>query len=232
MEKSLQVEYLISEAREMAAKRNLSEVEDDILFLALYSETHFDIPGKILYDNNISIQDYRTELNKHYTKFLTPDDEDYALPELSDEVVATFNRAEEFAIKSNSTVISPLHLILALLESNNEILSDFLSDKPKTKVISDIVCYIFTGDLPNCYGLTCTKQSKKLEIPKVVTDNCIDYTLEAEKGNIDPVIGRTKEINMIIQTLARRTKNNVLLLGESGTGRQYFNFIISMVKQS
>lgn len=42
---------------------------------------------------------------------------------------------------------------------------------------------------------------------------------QAEKGNIDPVIGRDKEIHRIIQILSRRTKNNPILLGEPGVGK-------------
>ena len=42
---------------------------------------------------------------------------------------------------------------------------------------------------------------------------------QAEKGNIDPVIGRDKEIRRIIQILSRRTKNNPILLGEPGVGK-------------
>ncbi len=42
---------------------------------------------------------------------------------------------------------------------------------------------------------------------------------QAEKGNIDPVVGRDKEIRRIIQILSRRTKNNPILLGEPGVGK-------------
>lgn len=42
---------------------------------------------------------------------------------------------------------------------------------------------------------------------------------QAEKGNIDPVIGRDKEIRRIIQILSRRRKNNPILLGEPGVGK-------------
>lgn len=46
-----------------------------------------------------------------------------------------------------------------------------------------------------------------------------DLTAEAEKGKIDPVIGREKEIERIIQILCRRTKNNPCLIGEPGVGK-------------
>jgi ATP-dependent Clp protease ATP-binding subunit ClpC len=46
-----------------------------------------------------------------------------------------------------------------------------------------------------------------------------DLTREAREGKLDPVIGRTEEINRVIQILARRTKNNPVLVGDPGVGK-------------
>ena len=46
-----------------------------------------------------------------------------------------------------------------------------------------------------------------------------DLTLEAERGKLDPVIGRDEEIRRVIQVLSRRTKNNPVLIGEPGVGK-------------
>lgn len=46
-----------------------------------------------------------------------------------------------------------------------------------------------------------------------------DLTQKAREGKIDPVIGRKKEIDKIIQVLSRRTKNNPVLVGEPGVGK-------------
>jgi ATP-dependent Clp protease ATP-binding subunit ClpB len=46
-----------------------------------------------------------------------------------------------------------------------------------------------------------------------------DLTAEARAGKLDPVIGRDEEIRRIIQILARRTKNNPVLIGEPGVGK-------------
>ena len=47
----------------------------------------------------------------------------------------------------------------------------------------------------------------------------IDLTQLAKNGELDPVIGRSKEIDRIIQILSRRTKNNPVLIGEPGVGK-------------
>ncbi|KAJ6688503.1 CHAPERONE PROTEIN CLPD CHLOROPLASTIC [Salix koriyanagi] len=48
---------------------------------------------------------------------------------------------------------------------------------------------------------------------------CVDLTARASEGLIDPVIGRHSEIGRIVQILCRRSKNNPILLGESGVGK-------------
>ena len=47
----------------------------------------------------------------------------------------------------------------------------------------------------------------------------VDLTQKAREGKVDPVIGRKKEIDKIIQVLSRRTKNNPVLIGEPGVGK-------------
>src|SRR5213079_1623277 len=46
-----------------------------------------------------------------------------------------------------------------------------------------------------------------------------DLTAAARQGKLDPVIGRDEEIRRVIQVLARRTKNNPVLIGDPGVGK-------------
>ncbi|KAF7840202.1 chaperone protein ClpD, chloroplastic [Senna tora] len=48
---------------------------------------------------------------------------------------------------------------------------------------------------------------------------CVDLTARASEGLIDPVIGREKEVQRMVQILGRKTKSNPILLGESGVGK-------------
>ena len=47
----------------------------------------------------------------------------------------------------------------------------------------------------------------------------VDLTEKARKGKLDPVIGRSEEVERIVQILSRRTKNNPVLIGEPGVGK-------------
>src|SRR6185436_20938774 len=48
---------------------------------------------------------------------------------------------------------------------------------------------------------------------------CVDYTGRARAGQIDPIFGREREIRQIIDILARRRKNNPIIVGASGVGK-------------
>ncbi len=67
-------------------------------------------------------------------------------------------------------------------------------------------------------GSTSTTSSTKAKTPSL-DEFGTDLTLAAAELRLDPVIGREKEIERVIQILARRTKNNPVLLGEPGVGK-------------
>src|SRR5262249_51073442 len=48
---------------------------------------------------------------------------------------------------------------------------------------------------------------------------CVDYTGRARAGQIDPIFGREREVRQIIDILARRRKNNPIIVGDSGVGK-------------
>ena len=54
---------------------------------------------------------------------------------------------------------------------------------------------------------------------KHIDDYCTDLTKKARNGELDKIVGRSKEIDRVIQILSRRTKNNPCLIGEPGVGK-------------
>ena len=61
--------------------------------------------------------------------------------------------------------------------------------------------------------------AKKSKISEKISAYGTDLTERARKGKIDPVIGRHKEIEKVVQVLSRRMKNNPVLIGEPGVGK-------------
>ncbi|NEG69360.1 ATP-dependent Clp protease ATP-binding subunit [Bifidobacterium choloepi] len=72
------------------------------------------------------------------------------------------------------------------------------------------------GDLANAGGV----QDKRNQNGSAILDQFgRNLTAEAAEGKLDPVIGRTKEIERVMVVLSRRTKNNPVLIGEPGVGK-------------
>lgn len=67
-------------------------------------------------------------------------------------------------------------------------------------------------------GASSSSSSSKAKTPSL-DEFGTDLTMAAQELRLDPVIGREKEIERVIQILARRTKNNPVLLGEPGVGK-------------
>ncbi len=68
-------------------------------------------------------------------------------------------------------------------------------------------------------GVTRTRTTRAASRTPLLDQLGIDLTAAARAGKLDPVIGRSKEIERVIQILSRRTKNNPALIGEPGVGK-------------
>ncbi|MCD8372543.1 MAG: ATP-dependent Clp protease ATP-binding subunit [Clostridia bacterium] len=80
------------------------------------------------------------------------------------------------------------------------------------------------SDIFNVFSASQPRQQQKRETRKTeslgeIEKYGVNLTQKAREGKIDPVIGRKKEIDKIIQILSRRTKNNPVLIGEPGVGK-------------
>lgn len=80
----------------------------------------------------------------------------------------------------------------------------------------DVLNYISHGITKTGFEETTTKEEKKVEPLKTFT---MELVGKARNGEIDPIIGRTLELERVIQVLSRRRKNNVVLVGEPGVGK-------------
>lgn len=111
--------------------------------------------------------------------------------------------------ENNNGVVTVEHLFASLLEEGEGVAIRIL-----------LGMNIDIDELYNefAYKLTTTakhKKSKKMLLEELGTD----LTAQALNGAFDPVIGREKEINRVLEILSRRTKNNPLLIGDAGVGK-------------
>ena len=89
------------------------------------------------------------------------------------------------------------------------------------KLYSDIVNVFRSSDYRPAppQAVAATGRSGKKTDTKTLDQFSRDLTVAAQEGALDPVIGRSREIQRVIQILSRRTKNNPVLIGEPGVGK-------------
>jgi len=144
--------------------------------------------------------------------------------DLSPDAQKVLDLAIKEARKVNSKYISTEHLLLALVESQLGLAKDVMSKLGITPAqIQRQVNRVLNENKQSLSrvrkGSSKSKAKKKEDKTPLVDQLAVDLTGYAEDGKLDPVIGREKEIERVIQILARRTKNNPALIGEPGVGK-------------
>ena len=116
------------------------------------------------------------------------------------------------------------HLLLGLIREGEGVAARVLENLgvDLNKVRSNVIKML--GDSkPQTASAGVGSSSSSSQASKVKTPSLdefgTDLTLAASEQRLDPVVGREKEIERVIQILARRTKNNPVLLGEPGVGK-------------
>ncbi|WP_019669489.1 ATP-dependent chaperone ClpB [Eudoraea adriatica] len=129
----------------------------------------------------------------------------------SKEAGKTLNEANLIAKKMEDEYVSIEHMLIALFKSNSKI-SRILKDQG----IQEKGLLAAIGELRKGGKVTSQSAEETYNSLNKYARNLNDL---ADKGKLDPVIGRDEEIRRILQILSRRTKNNPMLVGEPGTGK-------------
>ncbi len=124
------------------------------------------------------------------------------------------------AARMNTTMIGTEHVLIALLRESDSMATRLieLMGVSKQKIYHELLKSI--GEETGNPKLTPNVGGKTEESATPTLDQFSrDLTQMAKEGQFDPIIGREKEIDRIIQILSRRTKNNPCLIGEAGVGK-------------
>ena len=124
------------------------------------------------------------------------------------------------AARMGSSCIGTEHLLMGILREGGNMALRILRTMgvDSKKMYSSIVQKL--NDTPHTVtsgASTANRESDKKN--KTLAEFTRDLTEAARAGKLDPVIGREKEIQRVIQILSRRTKNNPVLIGEPGVGK-------------
>lgn len=132
-------------------------------------------------------------------------------PYLSASANQALAKAKEYLKTFGDSYVAIEHLLLAILAGNDAVAQllkqQGISEKPLIEAIKE---------LRKGNKVTDPNAESKYQALEKYSKNLNEL---AKKGKIDPVIGRDEEIRRVLQILARRTKNNPILLGEPGVGK-------------
>ncbi|MBU4444218.1 ATP-dependent chaperone ClpB, partial [bacterium] len=133
-------------------------------------------------------------------------------PYLSRNSDNMFQRSEDYAKQFQDEYLSAEHILLGITDTARAPLKTIL----KTNGISN---ESLLAALKEIRGTQSVKDQSPEDKYQALKRYCRDLNDLARKGKLDPVIGREEEIRRVLQILARRTKNNPVLIGEPGVGK-------------
>ncbi len=148
----------------------------------------------------------------HGTKALLSD------PALNVYARATLARAEEIMYEDGCELVDVQHLFLAILEESNGIgLGVLESFGINLEMARDRLALLARGGYEQL--LLSTHYHTAYSATPVLNSISRDLTLAALENALDPLVGRENELERTMQILARRSKNNPVLLGPAGVGK-------------
>ena len=140
-----------------------------------------------------------------------------ANPQMSPRLEYILEESKEEAMRLRSEETGTEHMLLAILRDVDCVAARILLtlNINLQKLCQDIL--VSTGADPREYMEETQEDGRRRN--SVLEQYGTDLTVQAAEGKLDPVIGREKEIERLMQILSRRTKNNPCLVGEPGVGK-------------
>ncbi len=186
------------------------------LLLGLIDEKE-GIASKVLSSLNIPLESIRASVMDAVTKGSS---ESYEHIPFTPRAKKVLELALREALQMGHNYIGTEHILLGLLREGEGVAARVLNSLG----ISLEIAKGKVKDILSKYPFVSQSESSSYNRPqkrvlKILNQYGKDLTNLAREGKLDPVIGRKKEIARVMQILSRRTKNNPILIGESGVGK-------------
>ena len=196
------IEDLVGRAVDIATENSHEYVTLEHLLYSLLQEEEII---KLIDGIEVDISELNATIGKHIKedkKDITLPDE-HVTPQKTQSLERVFHRAFTQVIFSGRKILEPKDLFISIMSEKESYAYYFLlnSGVDKNEIIKSITEGINDPD------------GDELE------KWCVNLNEEANKQKIDPLIGRAPEVLALQETLARRRKNNVIIVGEAGVGK-------------
>ena len=154
--------------------------------------------------------------------------ENFEKPRKTNTLERVFNRAYTQMIFQGNTELDPTELLISILAEHDSwaayVCNKHGLTRENAQEYNTLMNNLHTDvDLPAAWQSIADRAERSGSTQSGKTTNLDEFTVNLNKaaadGKIDELIGRGEEIEAVVQTLARRKKNNVILVGDPGVGK-------------
>jgi len=221
----------IIHAQEEARQLNHFAIGTEHILLGLLREGE-GVGARALISIGIDLEKVREEIRRIIGQKTGGTDKAEGDLPITPRAKKVFNLAFDEARLQGVNYVGTEHLLLAILREEEGIAAQVLmSMGVKLEQIREQVMNLLGGEIQANFANNVPgqepaanqgiQQAKRKGKSKTSTLDAFsrNLTQDAQEGRLDPVIGRNKEIERVIQVLSRRTKNNPVLIGDPGVGK-------------
>src|ERR1700687_5569371 len=206
---TVKAQEAVQQAQEVAASHENQAIEPIHLLAALTAQTDGVVPA-LLARLGIRVETLSAEIEREIAKL--PRVQGFSQQHMGRSLNDVLERAFTEADKFKDEYVSAEHLFLAIANKDRDPAGQLLK---KQGASYEAILQALTGVRGNQRVTSQNPEATYAALEKYSRD----LTDLARKSKLDPVIGRDEEIRRVMQILARRTKNNPVLIGEPGVGK-------------
>ena len=214
IEYTKQAENVLKTARSAAKELRHPYIGTEHLLLGL-RRVFTGVAGQILATNGVN----ENEILKVIGELISPTEEVVfeGRAERSPRLEYLLENSRREAERFQASEVGTEHMLMAIVRDSECVAARILTtlNISLTKIYQDI--FEAAGIDPAEFSEEAG--SGRRGQPGMLEQYCTDLTEKAADGKLDPVVGRTEEIERLMQVLSRRTKNNPCLVGEPGVGK-------------
>lgn len=213
------------DAQAEAHRFNVSEISPEIVMLALVKEACGTAVRALMF-LRINLREFQnlieSRLSQFGESFGSRTAAVYGELPWSKQLNDLLENARTEADSMSSQQIGTEHFLFAAMRERDSITASYLVGTRSLSV--DMVRVVIqTSFNQGVRSIFLTQQARLKEAASNLTPFLDEYTRDltdlARTGKLDPVVGRRNEINRVVRILARRTKNNPVLVGDPGVGK-------------
>jgi ATP-dependent Clp protease ATP-binding subunit ClpB len=206
---TVKAQEALQAAQEMGARSGQQQIEPLHLLWALVTQGD-GVVSPLLSKLGVAPEILAKEVERQIERLpkVSGVSQQYLSPSLND----TLSRAFDEATRFKDEYVSTEHLLLAISSGGHDPAAEILA---KSGCTHDAILQALTS-VRGSHRVTSQNPEATY---RALEQYARDLTELARRGKLDPVIGRDEEIRRVMQILARRTKNNPVLIGEPGVGK-------------